>query len=112
MQDLIVTMTRSELERLLEDRVKFCLLTYIPVNPTPTAAPEPTTGQLLTKKEAAKLLACSTSSIDNAARAGRLPRHYIGKSVRFQKEDVLNLPMQKTPRPMGQPLLERKKRKG
>ncbi len=101
----------DDLQTLIIDCVNACLKHYNP-NPTPKAAPEPTPGQLLTKKEAAKLLACSPSTIDNAARAGKLPRHYIGKSVRFQKEDVLNLPMQKTPRPMGQPLLERKKRKG
>ena len=113
MKEELVLLSKVDLQILVIDALNTVLdMRQDSKQKPPTAAPEPTPGQLLTKKEAAKLLACSPSTIDNAARAGKLPRHYIGKSVRFQKEDVQNLPMQKTPRPMGQPLLERKKRKG
>lgn len=45
----------------------------------------------MTKKEAARLLSVCPSTIDNAARAGKLIRHYVGKSVRFEREQVLAL---------------------
>jgi len=45
--------------------------------------------EYLTKKEAAKLLSCSVSTIDNYRRAGILKRYNIGSSVRFKKVDVL-----------------------
>lgn len=45
----------------------------------------------LTKKQAAKKLSCSTSTIDNYARAGKLTRHYLGRVVRFKEEEVLDL---------------------
>lgn len=45
----------------------------------------------LTKREAARLLSCSTSTIDNYARAGKLTRNYLGKTVRFRREEVLKL---------------------
>ena len=52
-------------------------------------------GQLITKQQAARLLACCASTIDNYARAGRLKRHYIGKGerkiVRFERAQVLAL---------------------
>jgi|GEM_PF-2738860 len=53
--------------------------------------PGPAGEGLLTKKEAAALLSVSTSTVDNYARAGRLTRHYIGKSVRFERREVLGL---------------------
>ena len=47
---------------------------------------------MLKKREAARLLSCSTSTIDNLARAGKLVRHYVGKrSVRFDREQVLSM---------------------
>ena len=55
----------------------------------------PEAGQLITKQQAARLLACCTSTIDNHARAGRIKRHYIGKGerkiVRFERSQVLAL---------------------
>ena len=46
--------------------------------------------QLLTKKQAAKLLSCSTSTVDNLRRAGKIKRHYVGNSVRFKKSELLD----------------------
>lgn len=43
------------------------------------------------KRQAARLLDCSTGTIDNHARAGRLTRHYVGKSVKFDRQQVLGL---------------------
>lgn len=44
------------------------------------------------KRQAARLLSCSPSTIDNLARAGKLTRHYVGKKgVRFTREEVLAL---------------------
>lgn len=46
----------------------------------------------LKKRDAAHLLSCSTSTIDNLARAGKLTRHYVGKkAVRFDREQVLKM---------------------
>ncbi len=112
MQDLIVTMTKGELEKLFEDRLRYCLLTYVPLQPAPPGTDQQDPNQLLTKKEAARLLGVSPSTIDNHARAGNLTRLYIGKSVRFSREQVTSLAQGKTPRTPGQPLLKRAKRKG
>lgn len=46
--------------------------------------------KLLTKKEAAELLSCATSTIDNYRRSGIIKRHYIGSSVRFKRTELLD----------------------
>lgn len=46
---------------------------------------------LIDKRQAARLISVCTSTIDNAARRGDLTRHYVGKSVKFKREDVLFL---------------------
>jgi excisionase family DNA binding protein len=66
--DLIIT-TRADLQTLIID----CM------------------AAALKHHEAAALLSCSRSTIDNAARAGKLRRHYIGKAVRFTRGEVLAL---------------------
>lgn len=51
-----------------------------------------TESNMLKKRDAARLLSCSTSTIDNLARAGKLTRHYVGKrGVRFDREQVLSM---------------------
>lgn len=45
----------------------------------------------VSKREAARLVSVCSSTIDNAARAGKLKRHYVGKSVRFLRSEVLAL---------------------
>lgn len=52
---------------------------------------EPNQDKLINKKEAANLLGCSTSTIDNYARRGDLPRYRIGSAVRFKPSEVLAL---------------------
>jgi excisionase family DNA binding protein len=109
MQDLIVTMTKSDLEKIIEDRLRYCLLTFLP-NEQPTAQ-EPDSEQLLTKKQAADLIKVCTSTIDNHARAGKLSRRYVGKSVRFRRDDVLSLAEAKQPKQAGQSLLNGKNKR-
>jgi len=51
----------------------------------------------VSKKQAAQLLSCSPSTIDNHARSGKLTRHYVGtKSVRFVRQQVLALAQKHT----------------
>lgn len=47
--------------------------------------------RLINKKEAAGLLGCSTSTIDNYRRRGDLPLYRIGSAVRFKSSEVLAL---------------------
>lgn len=109
MQDLIVTMTKSDLEKIIEDRLRHCFLTFLP-NEQPTVQ-EPDNEQLLNKKQAAKLIGVCPSTIDNHARAGNLTRRYIGKAVRFSRDEVLKLAQEKTPGMAGKLMLIREKRR-
>lgn len=101
----------DDLQTLIIDCVNVCLKHHKPSAPT-VEIQEPDPGQLLTTKESARLLGVSPSTIGNHARAGNLTRLYIGKSVRFSREQVTSLAQGKTPRTPGQPLLKRAKRKG
>lgn len=88
MTELIIT-TRADLQLMILDCMAAALKHHAPA--TPTAPTAPAADDLLTKAEAAAILSCSRSTIDNAARAGKLRRHYIGKSVRFTRGEVLAL---------------------
>jgi len=49
-------------------------------------------GEFVNKKEAAKILGCSVSSIEVFARSGKLKKHLVGaKAVRFLRSEVLGL---------------------
>lgn len=51
----------------------------------------------VSKKQAARLLSCCPTTIDNHARSGNLTRHYVGqKSVRFDRKQVLALAQKHT----------------
>ena len=45
--------------------------------------------QLLTKKEAASLASCATSTLDNWCRAGRINKFHVGRSVRYKRREVI-----------------------
>lgn len=92
---VVTTLTRQDLEALVIDCMKVVVKHHLPEQKPAAQEPGPTREGLLTKKQAAELLACSTSTVDNYARAGKLKRHYIGKSVRFRREEVLSLPQRK-----------------
>ena len=46
---------------------------------------------------AAKILKCSGGTIHNLAKHGRLKKHYVGKSVRFLRADVMGIFGRKRP---------------
>lgn len=73
LENLILDLKHSTIPKLLEK----------PKHPNPN--------QFLTKKEAAKLLSCSVSTIDNYRRAGKLKRYNIGSSVRFKRTALLGM---------------------
>ena len=45
----------------------------------------------INKREAASILNCAVSTIDNYRRAGILKRYNLGSAVRFKKSDVIAL---------------------
>ena len=48
--------------------------------------------EMIDKREAAKLLSVTTTTVDNYARAGKLQKHELGpRAVRFRKIEVLDL---------------------
>ena len=57
----------------------------------PDSVPGQAAPPFVSKKEAARLLGVCVSSVDNAARAGKLKRSYFGKTVRFDRTEVLAL---------------------
>jgi len=82
----LVVIDRNDLEQIIQETVQNALERFAENAPAPTVdAP------FIDKREAARLIGVCTSTIDNAARAGKLKRHYIGKSVRFDRAHVLAL---------------------
>jgi len=57
--------------------------------PQPAATPPDDPERLISKKEAAKLLSCSQSTIDNYRRDGQLKAQKLGRKVLFRRGDVL-----------------------
>lgn len=92
MQDIIVTtLSPHEFRAIIMDCVESCLKRY-PFNPpTPQETKTNSAGVFISKKQAAALLSCCVSTIDNHARAQVLTRYYVGKSVRFNRQQVLSL---------------------
>ncbi len=93
MEKMVFTaLTREELHALIIDSVNACLRHHAAQQP---AQREDTPGQAgeayINKRQAARLLSCSPGTIDNHARAGNLTRHYVGKAVRFDRQEVLSL---------------------
>jgi len=88
MQRILVTnLTPDELRQIIVESVQHCLK---------AAPPKPETAPLqaapyVSKREAARLLGLCVSSVDNAARRGDLTPLYVGKAVRFDRVQVLNL---------------------
>lgn len=84
---LILTMTETELKALVRQSVSEGVESALM-----RAKQDEPESNLLKKRDAARLLSCSTSTIDNLARAGKLTRHYVGKkAVRFDREQVLSM---------------------
>ena len=88
-ETVLTSLTVNELENLIIDSVNACLKVHTPQpQPAPPATPDDPE-RLISKKEAARLLGCSQSTIDNYRRVGRLKSVKLGKSVRFRRGDVL-----------------------
>jgi excisionase family DNA binding protein len=89
MKDMILTnLSKEDLKSIIEKSVSAAIKEHLPKDES-KAGGNP--DEFVTKKEAAELLKCSTSTIDNYRRAGKLTRYHLGKSVKFKKEDVLAL---------------------
>lgn len=93
MEKMVFTaLTREELHALIIDSVNACLRHHAAQQPAQREdTPGPDGGAYVNKRQAARLLSCSPSTIDNHARAGSLTRHYVGKAVRFNRQEVLSL---------------------
>ena len=99
MEKVIFTaLTKQDLEALVIDCVQVCLKRHAAQTPTRRDDTPAEDGQaFVSKKQAARLLSCSPSTIDNHARSGKLTRHYVGgKSVRFDRQQVLSLAQKHT----------------
>ena len=82
----LIVIPRTELEQIISDQMQDAMERFAEMRPA-IVADAPFIG----KKEAARLIGVCSSTIDNAARAGRLTRYYVGKSVRFDRTQVLAL---------------------
>lgn len=84
---IILQLQPEDLKSMIEKAVKNGI-----ANIQPTTSPEPIDeDRLINKKEAARLLSCSTSTIDNYRREGKLKRYKVGSGVRFKRLEVLGL---------------------
>lgn len=91
MEKIIVT-TPEELSALIDERFRIAFKHYTPqLQRLPEETPGEAGQTYVSKKQAARLLDCSQSTIDNFARSGRLTRSYVGKAVRFDRQQVLAL---------------------
>lgn len=52
---------------------------------------EPKSSDFVTKKEAANILSCSISTIDNYRRSGKLNRYNVGSAVRFKRAEIISI---------------------
>ena len=79
---------REDIENIVLDCLKSFHKHHTRPQPAPPSTPDDPK-QLISKKEAAELLSCSQSTIDNYRRAGVLEALKLGKAVRFRRGDVL-----------------------
>ena len=88
----LIVITAEELETIFDARLKIALEKYGPqTHRQPDTIPGQAAPTYVSKKEAARMLGCSQGTVDNFARAGKLRRSYLGKSVRFERAQVLGL---------------------
>lgn len=88
----LIVITTEELETIFDSRLRVALNDFAQLL---QRQPEAVSGQAappyVSKREAARLLGVCVSSVDNAARRGDLTPLYVGKAVRFDRVQVLNL---------------------
>jgi len=85
---LFTNLSPDELRQIIVESVQHCLKV---APPKPETVPGQAAPPYVSKKEAARLLGVCVSSVDNAARRGDLTRQYVGKAVRFDRQQVLQL---------------------
>lgn len=91
MQTTVITsLNYEEFRTLLSETIREELKQIAPP-PRQEETPGADGATYVNKRQAARLLSCSSSTIDNHARAGSLTRHYVGKAVRFDRQEVLSL---------------------
>lgn len=97
MENVVFTqLSIRELRNLLREELEQFHKEHKALTPSQRDDPPGQAGEaFISKKQAARLLSCSTSTIDNYARANHLTRHYIGKAVRFDRQEVLGLAKQR-----------------
>lgn len=81
----VMILTREELERIISKAVEKAMAVYFFKNPPPKK-PEP--DQYLDKKEVAKMLDVSVSTVDNLRRSGRLKSYNVRRRVKFRLKEV------------------------
>lgn len=88
----LVVIPPDELEAIIDARLRIILKGFFENNQgLPDNVPGQAASPYVTKKEAAGVLRCSPGTVSNLARAGKLKRLYVGKSLRFSRSEVLNL---------------------
>ena len=90
----ILTMTRRELERLIEDRLRYCFMRYLSDLNEPKVYHH--AGELMTKIEAAKALGVSVQLINSYCRQGVLTSELKGRGARLRRSEVEALAKGKT----------------
>lgn len=92
MTDMVfTTFSRHDLEHIIDERLRLAFERH---GRNKTTTQDVASPPYVSKKEAARLVGVCPSTIDNAARRGQLKRHYIGKSVRFDRGQVMALAKQ------------------
>ncbi len=88
----MIVITAEELETIFDNRLRIVLREF---SAQSTRHQDNVPGQAappyVSKREAARLLGVCVASVDNAARRGDLTRRYVGKAVRFDRQQVLAL---------------------
>lgn len=89
---VVIELTRQEFESTLDAFLEKALRRLALEKPAQNTE-EAADGNVLfiNKREAAKILSVCVSTIDNHANAGHLTRYNVGKSVRFDRKQVLEL---------------------
>ncbi len=82
----ILTMTRRELEQLIEDRLRYCFMRYL--SDLNELKVYHQAGELMTKKEAAKALAVPLGVISRYCRQGVLTCEFKGRGGKLLRTEV------------------------
>ena len=81
---ILISIPVNELETLIIECVNTCLKHHSPPPPELSDLPE-----LITRRQAAKMLSVSLGTLDAWAREGRLTKCRAGRAVRFRKSELL-----------------------